>query len=307
MVELRKGHLFMNLFHAGQKDTNPAIDRYHITGLLGRGAFSDVFNCFDTSLNRIVAIKQLRQEYLRDDLKKKMFLNETKLISYLDHPGVVTLYDSFISKEGLPSYTMKLNKGYTLRKEITSKTRGQMLGIFIKLCETLAYAHDKGVIHLDLNPDNIMLGQYGEVVITDWGNAILFNDRPYMEYLKLIRDTPAPPFDITNNHFPENSGYLSPEQITDGKESLSPSTDIFSMGVILFEMITGRRPFEAESEGELHNKILNDQAPLLNEVQSDLPSMLSLICAKMLEKDPFHRYHSFHDVLIDMDRFQNSG
>jgi CRP-like cAMP-binding protein len=72
-------------------------------------------------------------------------------------------------------------------------------------------------------------------------------------------------------------------------------------------MITGRRPFEAKSEGELRNMILNDQAPLLNEVQSDLPHMLSLICAKMLEKDPFRRYHSFHDVLIDMDRFQNSG
>lgn len=298
----------MNLFHSGQKDSDTTKDRYRIIGLLGRGTFSDVFNCFDTSLNRIVAIKQLRHEYLKDDLKKNMFLNETKLISYLDHPGVVTLYDSFISKEGLLSYTMKLNKGYTLREELASKTRGQMLGIFIKLCETLAYAHDRGVIHLDLNPDNIMLGQYGEVVITDWGNAILYDDRPYMEYLKLIRDAPAPPFDITSNHLSENSCYLSPEQIAgDNKESLSPSTDIFSMGVILFEMITGRRPFEAENEEELHNKILNDRAPLLKEVQSDLPNMLSLICAKMLEKDPFRRYHSFHDVLIDMDRFQNSG
>ena len=297
----------MNFFHTIQKGSNLTADRYRIIGLLGRGTFSDVFNCFDTSLNRIVAIKQLRQEYLKDDLKKKMFLNETKLISYLDHPGVVTLYDTFISKEGLPSYTMKINKGFTLREELASKTRGQMLAIFIKLCETLAYAHDKGVIHLDLNPDNIMLGQYGEVVITDWGNAILYNDRPYMEYLKLIRDTPAPPFDIMSNHLTENSAYLSPEQITGDKESLSPSTDIFLMGVILFEMITGRRPFEAKSEEELHKKILNDRAPLLNEVQSDLPNMLSLICAKMLEKDPYSRYHSFHDILIDIDRLQNSG
>lgn len=301
----------MNFFNFQQKDelleSLRQKDRYRILGLLGKGEVADIYSCFDTYLNRIVAMKQLRKECRDDEAKVKLFLNETKLITYLDHPGILALYDISVNDDGLPFYTMKLIKGNNLRWDLTSKTRAQLLEIFIKLCETLAYAHDKGVIHLDLNPENIMLGQYGEVIITDWGNAFLYDEKPYRDYLKLVRDAPLPPTGIKYNDIPDKPNYISPEQAGGGTDSLFPSSDIFSMGIILYEMMTGTQPFKGNTNEEVLHLIKNHIPPLIHEICPELPRMLSLICAKMLEKDPFLRYHGFHELLVDIDKFQNSG
>lgn len=297
----------MNLFGFQAKDEAleglRQKDRYRLVGSLGKGTYTEIFSCFDSFLNRIVAMKQLRKEFLSDNAVVKSFLNESKLISYIDHPGIVVLYSSFINAENLPCYTMKMISGNNLRWDLKSKTWGQLISVFTKLCETMAYVHDKGVIHLDLNPDNIMLGQYGEVTITDWGSAVLFNTKPYEDYLKLVKDAPPPPTVMPRNHALNKSPYVSPEQISGDRDSLTPSSDIFSMGVVLHEMMTGVQPFTVEGE----KNALDHTPPPLHEISADIPEMLSNICSKMLEKDPYERYHSFHEVLIDLDKFQNSG
>lgn len=301
----------MQLFQSHPNDTAKSLmvrERYRTLGLLGNGRFADVFSCFDRALNRIVALKQLRPDFRDDVTIVKAFINETKLLSYLEHPGIVALYDSFIGEEKTPCYTMKLVKGNNLRRDYGTKTRGQLLGIFTKLCETMASVHDRGVIHLDLNPENIMLGSYGEVMITDWGNARLFNEKPYTEYLTLVRDAPPPPTDTQQQQCKTTfSRYYAPEQLTEERESLTPSSDIFSMGVLLFEMMTGKMPFSAATPAELTHQICTQVIPALQACCPEIPSTLSGICSKMVEKDPFLRYHSFHEVLIDIDHFQNSG
>ncbi|MFP4240328.1 MAG: protein kinase domain-containing protein [Chitinispirillaceae bacterium] len=294
----------MNLFNFQAKDEAlndlRQKERYRLLGSLGKGTYTEIFSCFDSFLNRIVAMKQLRKEFLNDSKVVKSFLNESKLISYIDHPGIVILYSSFINSENLPCYTMKMISGSNLRWELKSKTCAQLVSIFTKLCETMAYVNDKGVVHLDLNPDNIMLGQYGEVTVTDWGSAILYNTKPYEDYLRLVKDAPPPPTVTPRNHKKENSPYASPEQLSE--EPLTPSSDIFSMGIILYEMMTGIQPFSDDFKNAL------DHTPaLLNEICPDIPEMLSNICRKMLQKEPYERYHSFHEVLIDLDKFQNSG
>ncbi len=301
----------MNFFHFLRKDelldSLKPRDRYHLMGPLGKGTYTDVFSCFDSLLNRVVAMKQLRKEFIDDQNAVRKFINESRLISYIDHPGIVTIYDLFIDNNGLPSYTMNLIPGLTLRSELKSKTRSQLLNSFTKICETLAFVHDKGVIHLDLNPEDIILGHYGEITITDWGNAILYDNKPYEEFLRLVKMVPYVQVDEQVEYTAGNSLYISPEQANGKTDQLSPSSDIFAMGIILYEIMTGRHPFAAKDLTTSRKKISDFSPPKVNEVCPELPSMLSQICDKMLEKDTFDRYHSFHEILIDFDSFYNSG
>lgn len=282
-------------------------DRYRILGPLGKGKYSDVFNCFDEELNRVVALKQLREEYVSNQPLVQSFLNEAKLLSFIEHPGVMILYDIFLNEVGAPAYTMKLVKGNNLRGEYGIRTRAGFLNVFIKLCETMASVHDHGVIHLDLNPENIMVGSYGEVVIIDWGDARLFDDKAYKEYLQFIYKSPQFPTCDNCTLFNSVSPYVSPEQLSGDLESISPSSDIFSMGVILYEMMSGKLPFSIYDYSNVKGPINNFDAVSLYQQSSDIPRFLSQICAKMMAPDPFNRYHSFHSVLTDFDKLQNSG
>lgn len=282
-------------------------DRYRIIGPLGRGTYSDVFNCLDEELNRIVALKKLREEFVSNQIIVESFLNEAKLLAFLEHPGLLMLYDIFLNENGAPCYTMKLVKGNNLRWECGMKTRAQFLNIFIKLCETMASVHDHGIVHLDLCPENILLGNYGEVVIIDWGNARLFDDKAYKEYLALLCNTPDLPLSDHTIFQKKVTQYYSPEQTLSTNDALSPSSDIFSMGVIFYEMLSGMVPFSSNDPAILAEQICTIDVKPLHEVNSSIPHYLSHICSKMMAKDPYSRYHSFHAVLTDLDRFQNSG
>lgn len=300
-------HFFKSAPNAELLDSLRRDDRYRKLGYLGKGRLADLASYFDQRLGRIVALKRLRPDYAKHPEHLRSFLNETKLVAYLDHPGVVSIYDVFLLGDNEPCYTMKVIKGNDLRWEYSHKSRGQLLSIFTKLCETLAYVHDKGVAHLDLTPENVMIGQYGEVMITGWGNARLYDERPYQEYLKLVRDAPSPPVEDDSAPCEATPSYMSPEQTAGQREGLDALSDVFSMGVILFEMMTGQLPFRGETVEALHNQIRGYQQPLLHQLNPEVPWMLSQIGGKMLAKDPFQRYHSFHEVLIDLDKLQTSG
>ena len=172
------------------------------------GGMSLVSKSFDRSLNRIVAKKELKEKYLENESMLQTFLNEAKLIGYLDHPGVISIYDVFIQDNVSPCYTMEYIKGQRLDEylddlvgqdgRIDGQNDGiplaQCLRIFERICETMAYAHDRGVIHLDLKPGNIIIGEYGKVLIIDWGSALLYDFEPYRKYLKKqsVNDGSAP-------------------------------------------------------------------------------------------------------------------
>ncbi len=291
--------------HSIKKKKNK--ERYRIIGPLGQGKYSEVFNCFDEELNRTVALKQLREEHICNQTIVQSFLNEAKLLSFLEHPGVMMLYDIFLNEAGAPAYTMKLVKGNNLRWEYGIKTRAGLLNIFIKLCETLASVHDNGIVHLDLNPENIMVGPYGEVVIIDWGNARIFNDKPYKEYLQFICRAPLPPVWNQFSPFDSVSPYYSPELLFHQPDYLSPSSDIFSMGVILYEMMSGTVPFASNSPEQIKSQLRQCDFQPLHQRCPEIPKFLSQICAKMMAADPYNRYHSINSVLTDLDKLQNSG
>jgi serine/threonine-protein kinase len=292
-------------------------DRYRKLDLLGEGGLARVSGQFDSYLNRVVAVKELKEENFENPHLLKLFVNEAKLIGYLDHPGVISVYDTFLQEDGALCYTMKLNTGRKLTDILAQHADAEafrrslplFLDIFVKLCETMAYAHDRGVVHLDLKPDNIMIGRYGEVMIMDWGNARLFDRQPYEAYLKEHVS------DFEKYEFGEEEKgmivgtplYMSPEQTNSSRDALKPASDIFSLGVVFYEMMSGRTPFVGEDVLVLMSAVRSEDPMPLHEVNPDVPRRISQICSTMLEKGLTDRYVSCKDVLKHLIECRNSG
>jgi serine/threonine-protein kinase len=169
--------------------------------------------------------------------------------------------------------------------------------------------HDRGVIHLDLKPENIMVGSYGQVMVMDWGSARLFDEKPYQEYQRTHTghtDWPALEKERVNLVM-GTPLYMSPEQTNTPRDLLTPGSDIFSAGVVLYEMLSGRRPFMADSAEEVMAQVRGFNPVSVHDINSDVPRRLSAICTKMLEKQPFQRYQSFHEVLADLEELRSAG
>jgi serine/threonine protein kinase len=291
--------------------------RYYFLKKIGEGGLGTVCSYFDTYLNRVIAVKELKRESRKKQHCVQSFINEAKLISYLDHPGVVSVFNTFFWDDASLCYSMNMVEGCNLAvflEEHSPQSRtpsfiNPCLDIAKKLCETLAFVHDRGVIHLDLKPENIMIGRYGEVMVMDWGSARLYDSKPYFDYLHshtgktgLVRFEEESPDVILGTPM-----YMSPEQTCSTRDCLSPASDIFSAGIIFYEMFAGVHPFPAGDVIELLRQVREHRPPPLHEVNYDIPRRLSQICQKMMEKTSSKRYRSFQEVLSDITEFQNSG
>lgn len=291
-------------------------ERYQTVQYIGEGGFGAVSCSFDQNLYRATALKKLHARFRDDQQHLQAILNEVRLISYLDHPGVVPIYDAFVNATGDFCYTMKLLEGENLDQVLWGLEQrgerfplGQAIKLLTKLSETLAFVHDKGVIHLDLKPSNIMLGRYGEVCILDWGLAHLHDATRYEEYLhaygkkerieKIIHDR--------SNRIEGTIPFMSPEQTELKRNQLTPASDIFSMGVVLYLTLSGHAPFSDENTERFFHDIHQIHPPSLHQIRGDVPFRLSQICHKMLEKNREQRYQSFHDILRDLEDFSYAG
>ena len=290
---------------------------YRITGQIGEGGDAVITRTFDASLHRIVAVKELKAsgEALED--ARRVFTREARLICFLDHPGVVPVFDHFVTSEEQPCYAMRLVEGESLAERVGFRPGlgcnplpvAEAVGHLARVAETLAYAHDRGVIHLDLKPENLMIGRYGELLVMDWGNARLFDPAPYRAYLgehasdedvALLVDEPP---DLLSG----TPSFMSPEQTSRPRDQLAPSSDIFSAGVLSYLLLTGRLPFRAKDIPTLLVSIREDTPAPLRDVNPQVPRRLAEIVDRMLEKDPNERYPSFAAVLEDLRLYQDAG
>lgn len=292
-------------------------ERYQKAGDIGEGGLSKVTSSFDGLLGRIVAVKELKEENFSDPDHLKAFITEARMISYLDHPGVVTVYDTHLTEDGRLRYTMQLVEGRTLSEFLQYHIETEVvyenylfdvLNIFTKLCETLAYAHDKGVIHLDIKPENVMLGNYGEVKIMDWGNARLYDDSFYQDYVrKFVSEGSDASIQMDADEAIFGTPlYMSPEQ-TLSRSELGPTSDIFSVGVVIYELLTGQKPFAAPTVEEIIERVRTLAPPAVHELNPDIPLRLSGIIQRMMQKAPGDRHQSAHEVLNDIQAAQTSG
>ena len=262
---------------------------YQIQSPLGAGGMGEVYRATDTKLGRDVALKVLPAEMAQDLERLGRFRREAKSLAQLDHPNIVTIY-SVEECDGVHFLTMQLVEGQPLDRLICEGglPLEQIVEIASALGDALAAAHEKGIVHRDLKPANVMVSNEGRVKVLDFGLA------------KDVRGSNLGDATMTSASRTEvgvvmgTPAYMSPEQ-TSGRP-LDHRTDIFSLGVLLHEMATGRRPFEGSSSAELVSAILRDTPPSVTDMRPDLPSDLARIVRRCLEKDPRHRLQTARDV-----------
>jgi len=272
------------------------LSHYGITAKLGEGGMGEVYRATDTKLGREVALKVLPAEMASSAEWLERFQREAKALAALDHPGIVTVF-SVEESGGVHFLTMQLVEGQPLDQLIPDSGLPveQILEIAIALTEALAAAYEKGIVHRDLKPANVMVTAEGRVKVLDFGLARMSEppaEGPGGSELATELMTRK---GVVMGTVP----YMSPEQVSG--LPVDHRTDIFSLGVILYEMAIGRRPFEGPSSAELASAILRDTPPQLGELRADLPDGLARVIARCLEKAPERRFQTPEEVRSEFD------
>ena len=264
--------------------------RYEIQEIVGVGGMSVVYKAYDNVDDRVVAVKILKDEFLTNDDFVRRFKNESKAIALLSHPNIVKVYDVSFG-EKLQYIVMEYVDGITLKEYIQKQgaiTWNDALFFTTQILKALQHAHDKGIVHRDIKPQNIILLPNGNIKVADFGIT-----RFSRSETRTLTDTA-----IGSVH------YISPEQAKG--EFTDEKADIYSVGVVLYEMLAGKVPFEAESAVSVALMQLQNNAKRLTEINPDIPLGLEQICIHAMQKDPKDRYQSATEMLLDVEEVINN-
>ncbi len=268
------------------------LQHYRIVGKLGEGGMGQVYAAEDTKLQRRVALKLLPSDMATDPERLQRFQREARAIAALNHPNVVTIY-SVEETGGVQFLTMELVEGQTLGELIPPDglPLEELLRLALPLVDAVAAAHQHGIVHRDLKPANVMLASDGRLKVLDFGLAKLKPDTS----TSTTTTTHLVTHSLTSAHaIVGTAAYMSPEQ-AEGRP-VDHHSDIFSLGVVLYEMASGRRPFAGDTVFSLISSIIKDTPRPLAEVKRDVPPALDRIVTKALAKDPAERYQSAHEL-----------
>ena len=275
------------------------LGRYEIRSLLGVGGMGEVYLAQDTSLNRKVALKVLPPDVASNHDRMRRFKQEASAAASLNHPSIAHIYE--ISEfDGLNFIAMEYVEGSTLRTKIheDGEELSKLLRALQHVAEGLAKAHDAGVIHRDLKPDNVMITSDGHGKILDFGLAKLLEPQPASG--NTTGEDPTILQHSTPGVILGTAGYMSPEQAQGKTKEIDHRADIFSFGCILFEAVTGRRAFAGTDTIDTLNKIIREPAPSISQFNPTAPADLQRIVRRCLAKDPNERYQNIKDVAIEL-------
>ena len=319
---IRREPKISNVFATGDTDTllprawKSGSLKYDELKPLSEGGTAKLFTTLDLNLQRNVAYKTLHKDLRDSEIETKRFLREARVTANIQHPGTVPLYELGRDREGQLFFTMKKVDGrdlreilFDLRQEVPEVMEKfplpRLLDILIQVCQTIAYAHDQGVIHRDLKPANIIVGKFGEVYVLDWGLAKVLS-APTLKKSEAIKnekmDTTLTP---VGRHY--GTPMYMPPEIAKGEADLDGRTDVFSLGIILFEILTLQFLVEGEDPYEIKKKILDNPLPLPREVapHRNIPRDLQAICMKALKRNKYNRYSSATTFLEDLQHFRH--
>lgn len=301
--------------HSEDPPLPTTIGSYKVTKKLATGGMGEIYLVYDSSCDRTVALKKIRSDRLKYPTLRDRFLREAKIASQMAHPSIIPIYTIHSDSEEL-YYTMPFVEGETLkqilRTSLEEEKKGKiehpigssipsLMRIFLNICQAIAYCHSRGVLHRDLKPENVIVGKFGETFILDWGLADFIENPlkdshekfPIVEFIDLTRP----------GKVPGTLAYIPPERIL-GK-SATVSTDIYALGVILYQLLTLRLPFHRTADKKLKKQIEKEELidPLDRAPYRDIPLELARIAKKCLSPDPEHRYTCMEDLLLDIESY----
>jgi serine/threonine-protein kinase len=284
--------------------------RFRILRPHRKGGLGEVFVAHDEELHREVALKEIQDRFADHPESRNRFLLEAEITGGLEHPGIVPVYGLGKYADGRPFYAMRFVKGDSLKDAIErfhkaekpSRDAGErtlelrkLLGRFLDVCNAVAYAHSRGVLHRDLKPGNIMLGPYGETLVVDWGLAKSVG-RPegYVQSdEKTLRPASASGSTFTQMGSAVGTpAYMSPEQAAGRINELGPASDVYSLGATFYCLLTGRAPIQSADLGVTLEKVRKADFPAPRQINKNVPKALEAICLKAMAMKPEDRYGS---------------
>ena len=294
-------------FHTGE--------RYVQRRRIGAGGMGVVYDVLDTSLNRRVALKTPHSKYADDIGMCTALLAEARVTGRLQHPNIIPIYDIGLSPSGVPYYTMRLMRTQSLgdvlamlRREHPEVDRAyplrRLLRIFLQVCRAIDYAHGVRVIHRDIKPSNVRIGQYGGVQLADWGLAKVIGESDGV----LERAKQSAAIEGASTIVIGSPNYMSPEQARGDHGAVDERSDIWSLGVVLYELLTLTPPFLEQDTQVLFEKIetLSPDAPSEVAGRRIAPSQLSDVCMRLLDKEPSKRPPNVRSVALAIEDYLDS-
>jgi len=284
-------------------------DKYEIGAELGAGGMGRVVKARDRDIGRTVAMKTLLTSAEVPRSVTRRFVDEARLTAQLEHPNIVPVYDLGTLPNGEPYYTMRVVKKQSLAdvlEEPALRRRwplARLMGAFVQVSRALAYAHQRGVLHRDIKPENILLGDFGEVYVADWGNAKLLSTSDLEQPPASMRPPSKRAKARDQSGLSGTPGYLAPEQIRGDKALVDHRADLFALGVVLYEILTGEHPFDAKTMLEVLMATQTKQPTPPREIWARCPLVLEDLCLALLEKDPAQRPESAARIADEVEEF----
>ncbi len=295
----------------------PASERIEDQGLVASGGMGSVHVVLDKAIGRKMAMKTMHAMLREDDRMLRLFLREARTTGLLDHPNVVPVYDVG-EKDGALYFTMKLVSGRTLRDVVRAHPTGvtdpnvlfNLLDVVVKMCDALAFAHSRGVVHCDIKPANVMMGDFGEVYLMDWGIARVRGTQPdRASYIPPPSDDQAPPSNNTGDAVLGTASYMSPEQAEGNRVLLDARSDVFSVGAVLYDILCGRPPYRGESYDQTLQlaRAASYQPPSAVAGEGRISPELERIVLKAMSRHRSERYPSASALKADLLRYMRGG
>jgi hypothetical protein len=278
---------------AGRPEGRPALPGYEVGEVLGEGGMGVVYKARQVVLDRLVALKVIRPSWVADAAVRERFRAEARVVARFDHPNIVRVYDSG-EQAGRPYFALELISGGSLaqacaRRPYAPRAAAELVA---QLADALDYAHRQGVVHRDLKPANVLLTAEGSPKVADFGLARLLDGAVGQTEPGRCLGTPA---------------YMSPEQADGRPEGAGRATDVFGLGAILYELLTGRPPYQGETFEEVLGQARRAQAPPVREINPRAPAVLARACRKALAADPRQRHPSAAALAQDLRRYLGRG